>query len=206
MRRYYNLLHRYHEEKYLMQYTDEQLLNRVKAIGGRILPDKYLIIGLQSKADNFNQFDDKFYLYLGGEFILVTTGTTNAGKNALLNYDDYGLEGAAVWKTNEFYSDLYSYGLHKGKMPCLRQVAPIKYYRDTDKDEKAEEQGKLHEGIIFANFHGVDYDINNDTVKTNINGWSFACQVCNKMKDYREIIRRVKEHPLKADYALIKEF
>lgn len=207
MRRYRDELHTYHEKKYGMNYTDEQLLNRVKAIGGRILPDKYLIIGLQSKADAFNQFDDKFYLFLGGQFILVTTGTTNAGRNALLDFEKYGLkDGAAVWKTNEFYSDLYSYGLHKSKMPCLRQVAPIKYYRDDDKDTKAEEIGELHEGIIYANFHGVDYDFESNVVKSNINGWSFACQVCNNMKDYREIVKRVKAHPLKADYALIKEF
>ena len=189
-----------------MQYTDEQLINRVKSLDARIVPDKYLIVGVQSLADNFNEFDDKFYLFLGGQFILVTTGTTNAGKNALLGFDKAGLPGTAVWKTNEFYSDLFSYGLHKGKMPCLRQVAPIKFYRDSDKDEKAEEQGKLHEGIIHANFHGVSYDMDSKMVKGSINGWSYACQVCNNMPDYRVIIDQIRKHPLKADYALLKEF
>lgn len=189
-----------------MQYTDEQLLNRVKSIDGRIVQDKYLIIGLQSNADAFNKFDDKFYLYLGGKFVMVTTGTTNAGKNALMNYDKAGLEGTAVWKTNEFYSDLYSYGLHKRRMPCLRQVAPIKFYRDTNKDEKADEMGKMYESIIYANFHGVDYNMESNRVKTDINGWSWACNVCNNMPHYRKIINLIKKHPLKADYAILKEF
>jgi hypothetical protein len=189
-----------------MTYTDEQLINRVKAIDGRVVPDKYLIIGLQSKADNFNVFDDKFYVFLGGKFIMVTTGTTNAGSSALLHFENINKEGAAVWKTNEFYTDLYGYGLHHGKMACLRQQKPIKYYRDTNRNEKAEEIGELHEGIINANFHGVSYDPESKIIKTNINGWSAGCQVCNNMSDYRAIIRMVRAHPLKADYALIKEF
>ena len=190
-----------------MKYTDTQLLNRLAEIGGKITPNKYLGISVQSKADGFNIFDDKFYLYLGGKFVLATTITTNAGKNALLNFDQGGNpDGAAVWKTNEYYEDLYSYGLHKGKMPALRQVKPIKYYRDNDKDEKAEEIGALHQGIIYANFHGVSYDPKTQVIKTNINGWSYGCQVCNNMADYRRIIELVRKHPLKMDYALLKEF
>lgn len=194
-----------------MKYSDKQLLDRVLEVGGEIEDDKYLIIGVQNSKDTFNKFDDKFYLFLGDQFKLVTTGTTNPGGNALLNFDKSGNKaGAAVWKTNEFYKDLYSYGLHKGKMPCLRQVKPIKYYRDNDKDMKAEEQGELFEGIIYANFHGVSYTydpkVNHNIVKTDINGWSYGCQVCNVMEDYEKIIEAVRTHPLKANYCLLKEF
>jgi hypothetical protein len=194
-----------------MNYTDQQLLDRLKAIGGKTTPNKYLIIGVQSKADAFDKFDDKFYVFLGDKFIKVLTGTTNAGKNALFNIGGKGNAlGTAVWKTDEFYEDLYSYGLHKGKVPCLRQVAPIKYYRDNDGDEKAEEQGKLYEGIIYANFHGASHTYNpkkdDKIIKTNIGGWSYACQVCNNMDEYEEVIELVKAHPLKANYALLKEF
>lgn len=189
-----------------MKYTDQQLLDRVIAIGGKIVPDKHLIIGVQNKDDAFNKFDDKFYHFLGDKFLRVTTGTTNAGKTALKNFDKYGLDGAAVWKTDMFYDDLYSYGLHKQKMPCLRQVAPIYYYRDDNKNDKAEEIGELHHGIIYANFHFCDYDLDTDTIKTDINGWSFACQVANQGEVYKEIIADVKAHPLKANYALLKQF
>ena len=190
-----------------MKYTDQQLLDRVLEIGGKIVPNKYLGISVQSKADGFNVFDDKFYLFLGHEFILHTSITTNCGKNALLNFDKGGNKaGAAVWQTDKYYDDLYSYGKHRGKMPALRQVAPIFFYRDNDKDEKAEEQGELHQDIIYANFHGVDYDPESEVVKTNINGWSYGCAVCNNMKDYRKIIELIRVHPLKMNYALLKEF
>ena len=194
-----------------MTYTDEQLLNRVIEIGGKIEHDKHLIIGVQRKEQDFNKFTDKFYHFLGDKFQSVVHGTTIAGKNALLTFDKGGnAAGAAVWKTDEFYEDLYSYGLHKGKMPCLRQVAPIKYYRDNDKDEIAEQQGELHTGIIYANFHGCSYTYDPDTdhniVKTNVGGWSYGCQVVADMDKYEKIIEAVKAHPLKANYALLMEF
>lgn len=190
-----------------MNYTPKQILDKVIEIGGKIVDDKYLIVGIQSKADKFNKFDDQFHMFLGREYILSTTGTTNAGKNALLNFDKGGnAAGAAVWKTNMFYDDLYSYGLHKGKMRCLRQVAPIYYYRDNDKDEKAEEQGELFHEIIYANFHFCDYDLDTEVIKTDINGWSYACQVCNNALDYNVIIDRVQAHKWKANYALLKEW
>lgn len=189
------------------QYTDNQLLQRVREVGGKIVDDKILIIGVQNKDDNCNKFDDKFYVFEGTEFILATTGTTNAGRDALLDLKGYTNElGTAVWKTDMFYDDLYSYGKHKNKMEALRQVAPIYFYRDNDGDEKAEEQGQLYHDIIYANFHGVSYDPVSEKIGTNIGGWSYGCQVCNNMTDYREIISLVKKHPLKANYCLLKEF
>lgn len=193
-----------------MYYTDKELLDRVEAIGGKIEDDKYLIIGVQNAEDNFNMFDDKFFMFLGDKFKFVSTGTTNAGKTALKEFDKYGLEGAAVWKTNMFYEDLYSYGLHKGKMKALRQVAPIYYYRDNDRDDKAEQIGELHHGIIYANFHGISYewdlDAPTDVVKEHINGWSFACQVSNQMDIYELMVESVRLHPKKCNYAILDQF
>jgi len=190
----------------MRKYTDSQLLNRVKEIGGEIVPGKYLIIGVRSLEDQFNKMDDKFYLYLGGEFVLWTPGTTNPGKNALLNFEAAGLTGAAVLKTDEFYSDAFTNGKHRGRMDALRQNVPFKYYRDDDGDDKAEEIGKIYSGIIWTNFHGVDYDPESDVIKTDINGWSYGCQVAADMTKYREIIKLTKANPFKIDFALLKEF
>lgn len=189
------------------QYTDSELLFRVEEIGGKI-PNhgKYLIIGVQSQEDTFNEFDDKFYVFDGSTFKQVSTGTTNVGMTALYKFKEHGLPGAAVWKTDMFYKDLYAPGLHKGKMKALRQQEPIFYYRDSDMDNLAEEQGELHHGIIYANMHGVDYDPYSEAVKTKINGWSFACQVWNRMSDYRLMIRATWKRNKKIDYALLKEF
>lgn len=193
-------------------YTDDQLLQRVEEIGGKI-PNvgKYLIIGVQSQEDAFNRFDDKFYVFDGHKFKQVSTGTTNAGRTALYFFRDYNLSGAAVWKTNEFYKDLYSRGYHRpsrkgGGMRGLRQRKPIKYYRDSDQDSYAEEQGALHEGIIWANMHGVDYNPYSTRVREMINGWSFACQVWNRMSDYRQMVNATWSRNKPVDYAILKEF
>lgn len=189
------------------QYTDSQLLDRVAYIGGTV-PNKgkYLVIGVQSEEDAFNKFDDKFYVFDGTEFMLVTTGTTNAGKTALHHFDQYNLSGVAVWKTNQFVKDCFFPGYHKGRMKALRQHSAIEFYRDSDKDDKIEEQGHLYKDIIYAHFHGVDYNFFNDTIRHNINGWSFACQVCNRMYDYRQIINAAWARNKAVDYALLKEW
>ncbi|MDB0602373.1 hypothetical protein PL373_14725 [Tenacibaculum maritimum] len=191
----------------IKSYSDNQLLEKVESVGG-IIPNrgKYLIIGVQSQEDAFNVFDDKFYVFDGPDFKQVSSGTTNAGRTALFFYDKYNLPGTAVWKTDMFYSDLFKRGYHKGKMRALRQQKPIYFYRDSDKDMFIEEQGELHNAIIYANMHGVDYNPYSNINKEFINGWSFACQVWNRMGDYRQMVNAVWKRNRSVDYALIKEF
>lgn len=187
-------------------YTDKELLDKVKSLDSfKGIPEGYWILGVQSQEDQFNGFDDKFYLFKGEKFNLVTTGTTNAGKSGLKGYDNYGLPGCAVIKTNEWYYDLWAYGLHKGKMPALRQVNPIKFYRDDDKDEFAEEIGKMYEDIIYSNFHFCDYNLDIKYDKSEINGWSIACQVPNEADKYKSIISKTKKQR-RVSYCLLKEF
>jgi len=194
------------------RYTDKQLLNRVEHIGGKIPNQgKYLIIGVQSQEDEYNRFDDKFYVFDGNRFRQVSTGTTNSGRTALQFFRDYNLIGAAVWKTDEFYEDLYSRGYHRpsrkgGGMRALRQRKPVKFYRDSDQDTFAEEQGKLYEGIQYFNMHGVDYNPYRNITRNVINSWSFGCQVWNRMGDYKQMINATWKRNKPVDYALLKEF
>lgn len=193
-------------------YSDSEILERVEQIGGTIPNEgKYLIIGIQSNEDAFNRFDDKFYVFDGPVFKQVSTGTTNAGKTALLFFRDYKLPGAAVWQTDKWYPDLYKRGMHKasradGGMRALRQSQPIYFYRDSDGDQFAEEQGELFHEIIYANMHGVDYNPYSDISRETIGGWSFGCQVWNRMGDYRQMINAVWSRNLPVDYVLLKEF
>lgn len=194
-------------------YTDQELLERIEQIGGQI-PNagKYLIIGVQSTEDAFNVFDDKFYVFDGPEFKQVSSGTTNAGKTALFFFNNYNLpDGAAVWKTDQWCPNLYSRGYHKfnrpdGGMKALRQRKPILYYRDKNKNQIADQTGDLYEGIIYANMHGVDYNPYSTITKQFIDGWSFGCQVWNRMGDYRQMVNAVWKRDKPVDYALLKEF
>ncbi len=188
-------------------YTDNQLLERVEFIGGAV-PNrgKYLIIGVQSQEDAFNKFDDKFYVFDGPDFKQVSTGTTNSGKTALLFFDNYDLPGSAVWRTDQWCPEVFKRGYHKGRMRALRQSKPIEFYRDSNKNKKVEEKGTLYKEIIYANMHGVDYNPYSAITKENINGWSFSCQVWNRMSDYRQMVNAVWKRNKPVDYALIKEF
>lgn len=189
----------------MKNYTDEQLLNRVKGLKSFIrIPNDYWILGVQSKEDKFNEFDDKFYLFKGEKFIIVTTGTTNAGLTGLKHYDTYNPNGCAVIKTDEWYYKLWKPGLHKGKMRALKQYSAIKYYRDWNKNDKAEEIGNINEGVIGINFHTASYQPYN-VITRLIGGWSTGCQVANNTADYYKILDYIGNQDV-VSYCLIKEF
>jgi hypothetical protein len=186
-------------------YNDKELLDKVKSLDSFThIPEGYWLLGIQSNEDKFNNFDDKFYLFKGEKFVLVTSGTTNAGKSAMMGFEKYNKLGVAVIKTNEWYYDLWQSGLHKGKMKALRQISPIKHYRDNNKNTKIEEIGELYDKIIYCNFHTNSYDKLTKIVRWIVGGWSACCQVCNNPIDYYEILKLVGKE--KVSYCLLKEF
>ena len=188
------------------KYSDRELLGRVKKLGNYVaIPKDYWILGVQSNEDEFNVFDDKFYLYRGHKFIMVTNGTTNAGLSALYGYQLFNAKGCAVIKTNEWYYDLWEYGMHRKKMAALRQRKPILYYRDWNKNQKAEQIGEVHEGMIGINFHTVIYGHHPGFWRKLIGGWSAGCQVSNIVADYYRILDLVKNQET-VSYCLIDEF
>lgn len=189
------------------EYTDCQLMRRVKELKSYThIPQGYWILGVQSQADLFDKFDDKFYLYKGEVFITMVTGTTNAGASSLKNYQEWNLSGAAVIKTDEWYYDLWSYGLHNGRMPALRQSNDILYYRDRNRNQKAEEGlSTLKKGMIGINFHTVTYNGNIPLIRRVIGGWSAGCQVVNNVEKYYEILELIKDQE-RVTYCLLKEF
>lgn len=187
-------------------YKAQELLDRVKSLPSfKGFPQQYWILGVQSNEDTYNHFDDKFYLFRGEKFIMVVTGTTNAGTTGLMNYNRYNKNGVLVVKTDEWYHGLWRYGLHRGKMSALRQIRPIKYFRDWNKNTKAEEIGKVREGIKGINFHTVLYQKNLSFIRKLIGGWSVGCQVVNNVGKYYKLLNKVKKQKY-VTYCLIKEF
>jgi len=187
-------------------YRAQELLDRVKCLESfKGFPPQYWILGVQSKEDTYNHFDDKFYLFRGEKFIMVVTGTTNAGTTGLMNYEKYNKNGVLVVKTDEWYHGLWKYGLHRGKMPALRQIRPIKYFRDWNKNRKIEEIGPVRKGIKGINFHTVLYQKNLSFIRRLIGGWSVGCQVVNNVGKYYRLLDKVKNQKY-VTYCLIKEF
>lgn len=176
-------------------YTNDQLLARVKSLPNYLyIPTDVWILGVRSNEDLTDVFDDKFYVFRGSEFLMVTSGTTNKG-----------LKGSAVMCADMWHYELYKYGLHKGKMKALKQMKSVCYHRDFDKDGKTDEDGICYNGLIGLNFHGSTYVEGSKHVATKIGGWSEGCQVCNKNEDYEKIIRLVKNQA-NVTYCLINEF
>lgn len=160
-------------------YTDQQLLDRVKekAAGFVDYPDNYWMVYVRSNENAFDQFDDKRYLFLGMKCVQVATCTTNAGQYGLKSFAKYNVLGCAVLKADVIVYDYAQRGLHKGKVAAYRQIKPWPYFRDNDKDDKAEEIGKEYTDIIGANLHPASY-IKGKAGRTGyIGAWSTACQV-----------------------------
>jgi hypothetical protein len=188
-------------------YKDKELLEKVKSLSSfKDIPSGYWLLGVRSNEDTPNRFDDKIYLFKGEEFIVVTSATTNPGTPTLKQFEKVNREGAAVLKADVWYHNLWKYGKHNGKIEALLQLGnSVQVYRDTDKDDKSEEQGKLQAGYFGINFHPNTYDITADNTGAIIGWFSAGCQVVNDMDKYREMIKLLKTEK-SVSYCLINEF
>lgn len=187
-------------------YKDKELLEKVKSLSSfKDIPSGYWLLGVRSNEDTPNRFDDKIYLFKGEEFILVTSATTNPGTPTLKQFEKVNKAGAAVLKADLWYHNLWKYGKHNGKIEALLQLGnSVQVYRDTDKDDKSEQQGKLQEGYFGINFHPNTYDLDGAS-GSEIGWWSSGCQVVNDMDKYREMIKLLKTEK-SVSYCLINEF
>ena len=187
-------------------YNDKQLLDKVKSLPNfKNIPSEHWILGVRSNEDAPNSFDDKFYLFKGQEFVWVTSGTTNAGTPTLKQFEKVNKNGAAILKADTWYYNVWKYGKHNGKVDALLQLgAAVQVYRDIDKDEKSEEQGKLETGYFGINFHPNTYDLTKPS-GSSIGWWSAGCQVVNNVTKYKEFIKLCKPQK-NVSYCLIQEF
>lgn len=185
-------------------YKDKELLSRVASLPTfKGWPKGILDVWVRSNEDAFDQFDDKVYTFeCYGEmkeprFMMVCTGTTNAGQYGLKHFEEYNPNGCAVLKSDTIVYDSHKYGLHKGK-PAFVQKTGFPYFRDSDKDEHAEEIGKEYDNLIGANCHRAGA---NSTV---INNWSVACLVRNNLSQFLAWLKFMDKKSLTV--VILKEF
>jgi hypothetical protein len=189
-------------------YNDKQLLAKVKSLPSfKSIPEGYWILGVRSNEDAPNKYDDKFYIFNGELFVTVLTGTTNPGTPILEGgFIKYNKAGAAIVKSDEWYYDVWTYGLHMGKMPALKQVGNFIVYRDGDRDNKAEELGVPIKGSGYGiNFHAATWDENFKGEQENIGNWSAGCQVCNNKQKHLAAVKMMKSQK-RITYVLLNEF
>ena len=160
---------------------------------------QFHIIGVRSKANEKNKFDDNIYL-VNGPIMFRYTCTTNPGTHWLKNL--LNPKGTAVLKPGQ-YVDTWKLGLHQGKYEALVQRKPVTVYRDGDKDDTAEEQGKEDTGLFGINIHRA----NASAISSIIDKWSAGCQVLNNPKEFAQLLDYCKKS--KKDfftYTLLREF
>ena len=188
-------------------YTDKELLERARNIENFSgFPEDYWLLGVRSSEDENNKFDDKIYLFKGEEFGgIVTSATTNAGDPALKGFEKYSDKGTFVLKSDFWHYNMWRYGLHKGKMPALRQASSVVGYRDGNKNNKNEEIGNPVKGWFGINFHASSYNLSSKHIREDIGWWSAGCQVVNDLQKYNKILNKVKNQD-RVSYLLLKEF
>lgn len=179
------------------KYTIEELQKEFKRLGYSWHP--FQIIGVRSTANLPNKFDDLIGL-MENNTITWFTGTTNPGVHWLKNL--LNPKGAALLKPNQ-YVNTWKLDLHQGKYLALCQRKPVVVYRDSDKDEFAEETATTDTGLFGINIHRA----NPNLISQLIDKWSAGCQVLNDPKDFEYLIKRCQASKQKEfTYTLLKEF
>jgi hypothetical protein len=158
-----------------------------------------MIVGIRSFANIPNQFDDLIGI-VEGEKVTWYTATTNPGTYWLKKF--LNPRGTALLVPGQWV-DCYKIGMHKGKYEALVQCAPVTVYRDTDRDEIAEETAKTDTGLFGINIHRA---LPKGITKF-IDEWSAGCQVFDNVDEFKDFLTKCKKSKLKTfTYTLLKEF
>jgi hypothetical protein len=105
--------------------------------------------------------------------------TTDPGKKGVMEFSATG--GVARLVPGQ-YKATYSLGLHRGQYEALRQVKPVKVFRDSDRNLTFNESF-ITEGIYGINIHKAGAN------STYVENWSEGCQVFKRSADFDEFIR-----------------
>jgi hypothetical protein len=181
----------------MKNYTIEELKNEFKKLNYEF--PQFHLVGIRSKANKPNEFDDLIAVINNNEISWYTC-TTNPGTHWLLNL--LNPKGAALLKPGQ-YLNTWQLGLHQGKYQALTQCKNVTVFRDGDKDNIAEETKVTQTGMFGINIHRA----NEKLISKLIDKWSAGCQVLNNPQQFNELLTKCKQSGLKTfTYTLLKEF
>jgi len=179
----------------MISYKRLQILKRLRDLN---IPEQdFMLVGIRSKEDKPNVFDDVIYI-ITPDICTPVVATTNPGSDWLLDF--MNPKGTAVLKPDMQY--LYKLGEHKG-YEALVQALPVTVYRDTNKDLKSDETGKEETGWFAINIHRA----NKWAISKYIGKWSAGCQVVADPKDFEFLLQKCKQSKRTTfPYILLREF
>jgi hypothetical protein len=162
------------------------------------------IVGVRNSATGkavTNAFDDVITVSYkkDGQWIYKEwMNTTDPGTKGVKEYKN--AKGVARLVPGQYRSS-HNIGLHQGKYEALKQINPVKVYRDNDKNMTYDES-KIDTGIFGINIHKAGVD------STFVENWSEGCQVFKRIADFDEFMNicraASKVHGNKFTYTLIE--
>jgi hypothetical protein len=149
-----------------------------------------------------NVFDDFITLTFKDENGVIQyycwSATTDPGKKGVEQF--HNAKGVARLVPGQYRSS-HTLVLHQGKYQCLKQLNPVKVYRDANKDATYDET-KIDTGVFGINIHKAGVD------STYVENWSEGCQVFKRIADFDEFMKianaAAKLHGDKFTYTLIE--
>lgn len=153
-------------------------------------------------ADTFNDLICLLYKVDGKWVLKKYNATTDPGlyyRKNLLNKN-----GTAILKDG-YYRSTWQIGLHRNKYTALVQRKPVKLWRDNNKDDKLDREGKVYEELAGINIHRSS----STSTPVSIGKYSAGCQVIADIKDWNEFMDIVLKSSTKYgktfSYALFTE-
>ena len=145
------------------------------------------IIAVRNLENNANQYDDKLhvcYLSEDGHWREdIFQVSTDPGRY-WLEKEDY--KACAVYAHPQQARGAYKVGMHRGKYEALVQWRPVLYWRDENKDEKADYGGEVFKDTIGLNIHRSSIHDSDE-----INKYSAGCIVFSKMAEWEAFMELV---------------
>ena len=130
------------------------------------------IIGVRNLENNANQYDDKLHVcYLSED-------------GHWLEKEDY--KACAVYKHPQQARGAYKVGMHRGKYEALVQARAVEYWRDGNKDSKADYGGEVYKDVIGLNIHRSSIHDSDE-----VNKYSAGCIVFSKMAEWEAFMELV---------------
>jgi hypothetical protein len=148
------------------------------------------VIGIRNSEINdkvSNKFDDLVTISYREEDRWIFQrfdATTDPGKHWIENL--LNPKGTAVLVPGQ-YRSAYKIGKHHQRYDALRQVKPVKVYRDNNLDETYDyDEDTVDEGIHYINIHRATR--HKDKKSSRIDRWSAGCQVIASYNDFAEFM------------------
>jgi len=173
----------------LNQYSPEQIAQAVKAKGhplftgfdrhGKFRAHDLTIVGIRNDdpgQEDSNRFNDDIIIFDPSTpdrtDCWIFPGTTDPGTKGRLKPSNSA--GLAILVPGH-YKSCWGIGMHQNKYPALRQIGPMDFWRDNDKDGSLKLSGAVDQDDAFigCNFHHASYT----TESKFVDNWSLACQV-----------------------------